>query len=191
MKDGVKMTQRNQRWNFIPIDGISNAGITISHDHHKIHEGHKFIAWAQQNILAGQTYRFSFITPSDTYIHYQRSEVSSSVDKLTIRFYQNGVVDTEGDLVATSNRDLNSDEDSGVIIRRGDTYTNVGTQIVPLTGYLPGSVGVGQNRTGGTSGGGEEIILKPNTVYVYKIVNGSDSANLVSINWNWYKDDDY
>jgi hypothetical protein len=94
-------------------------------------------------------------------------------------------------LVATSNRDLNSDEDSGVIIRRGDTYTNVGTQIVPLTGYLPGSVGVGQNRTGGTSGGGEEIILKPNTVYVYKIVNGSDSANLVSINWNWYKDDDY
>lgn len=174
-----------------PMDKIGNSLISISHDHHKIHEADKFYAHVKETLATLTTKRITFKTPADTYIHYQRSGVSTSADKVSINFYEGGVVDQEGTEISISNRDLNSEKVSGVELRIDDTYTNVGTKLDAFCSYLPGSEGVGQTKVGGSSSGGEEIILKPDTVYVYEIVNGSASDNTITINFSWYIDDDY
>lgn len=185
------MGKKDRLSNMIPIDKISNAMINISHDHHKIHEGDKYYARVQLTIATLTTQRITFITPSDVYIHYQRSGVQTSADKVGINFYEDGVVDVAGTEVNSHNRDLNSDLESGVIIRTGDTYTSVGTKLDAFCSYLPGSTGIGQTKAGGTSATGEEIILKRNMVYVYEVVNGSSDSNIIDINFSWYTDEDY
>ena len=185
------MGAKDRLSNMIPIDKISNAMINISHDHHKIHEGDKYYARVQLTIPTLTTQRITFITPTDVYIHYQRSGVQTSSDKVSINFYEGGVVNVAGTLVNSHNRDLNSPLKSGVIIRTGDTYASVGTKLDAFCSYIPGSTGVGQAKAVGASATGEEIILKRDTVYVYEIVNGSSDSNIVDINFSWYTDEDY
>jgi hypothetical protein len=68
------------------------------------------------------------------------------------------------------------------------TVTVEGTRIADV--YLPGTVGAGQTRSGESGGGGDnQWILKPNTTYVYKFINGSTASNIVQLNEIWIEGD--
>lgn len=169
------------------VDWTSQTLIEMSREHHEVHDGHSFQNHNKLTILTGQTAVLSFVTPATPYIHYSKSNVFSAVDKLSIDFYEGAVVNVAGTVVPSVNRNRNSSIATGVIIRQGDTYSNNGTKLEALCSYLAGSVDLGQRRAGSSGDSGEEIILKPNTVYRYLLTNGSTETNIVTVDFNWYE----
>ena len=69
----------------------------------------------------------------------------------------------------------------------GATVTANGTKFAQV--YIPGATGMGGTRTGASAGlSNSEWVLKPNTVYMIRVTNGSSGSNDIQINFEWYEE---
>lgn len=163
-------------------DGI-NAQIATTVRNGAVENGILFQAFHKQSILAGATFDISFTTPADKDIRTYPSVINTSTDKVTFQYFENAVV-TGGTTVTPFAQNRQLGIVSGVNMKQGVTTTNTGTQIAQT--WLPGSVGVGQSRSGSLSGGGETFWkLKRNTTYLLRFINGSTESNVVQLNEIW------
>lgn len=174
------------------IDLITGSMKSIDSDHAYIHQA-LFYSYSEQNTIATGTSRFiAFTTPNGTYdIHYRPSIISASADKLTIKLYEGSVI-TGGSNVLTSVRNHNRKSTKTTNMQTlvtGTAHTTPGTLL--LTDFIPGGTGVGQARSGASTGQENEWVLKHNTVYVLELANGSSEDNIVDVIMNWYEEDEY
>ena len=163
-----------------------NSMRNIDIDQSYIHDGFLFENNLQFSLATTATKAISFITPADKEIHYSPSNLNTSGDKVTIELFENATVTpATGTTLVAYNHNRISSNVSAVILKNAPTVTVQGDKIA--FSYLPGSTGVGQSRSGGELGTGNEWILKKGTTYIILITNGSTAANLITIKQKWFE----
>lgn len=170
------------------VERATGAVINIDSNHRYIHMGKLFESFVKTTILAAGTYTIAIKTPLLKELHYSPSTIMPSADKLTVEFFEAGTY-TGGTDVSPINHKRTGGVSETQAVKQGVTISTAGTKIAQV--YLPGSVGVGQSRAGSTFGTSmNEMVLKKDTVYLYKITNGSTESNTVQVNFFWYEEDE-
>ena len=170
------------------IERITGAFRTIETEHAYIHEGIFFESYNKFTLAAGATKVVTIKPAAGTYLHYRPTNLVTSADKVTIEFYEGATVTAATGTAATpSNHNRNSALTSKVTLLDAPTVTANGTKFAQV--YIPGATGTGGTRTGASAGvSNSEWVLKPNTVYMVKVINGSSGSNDIQINFQWYEE---
>ena len=143
--------------------------------------------FVKTTIAAGTSYDIAITTGAASVV-YKPSSIVASADSITAALYEGGTA-TGGDTVTISEHNRTASKTTGFTAKKGVTVSSLPS--VPISqAFLPGSTGVGQSRVGGNSGGGSDFILKPNTTYIYRILNGSTAANTAQVNYLLYEVDE-
>ena len=171
------------------IERITGAFRTIETEHAYIHEGIFYESYNKFTLAAGAKRVVTIKPAAGTYLHYRPTNLVTSADKVTIEFYEGATVTAATGTAATpSNHNRNSALASAVTLLDAPTVTANGTKFAQV--YIPGATGTGGTRTGASAGvSNSEWVLKPNTVYMVKVTNGSSGSNDIQINFQWYEED--
>lgn len=143
--------------------------------------------FVKTTIASGTSYDIA-ITTGPAAVVYKPTTIVASADSITAALYEGGTV-TGGETVTIAEHNRTASKETGFSAKKGVTVSNLPT--LPISqAFLPGSTGVGQTRAGGNYGGGSDFILKPNTTYIYRILNGSSGENTVQVNFLLYEIDE-
>ena len=172
------------------IERATGAPKQIDSDHAYIHDGRLFTALTQNTLLTGASRYISIVTPSSAvYVHYRNEIVSSSADKVTVELFEGATVTAStGSAKASINHHrVGTPTASAVLVRDGVTVTGEGTMI--YQSYIGGGTNLGAGRSGAETQQGNEFVLRPDTVYVVKLTNGSSGSNTIQCNPTWYEEE--
>ena len=170
------------------IERITGAFRTIETEHAYIHEGIFYESYNKFTLAAGAKRVVTIKPAAGTYLHYRPTNLVTSADKVTIEFYEGATVTAATGTAATpSNHNRNSTLASKVTLLDAPTVTADGTKFAQV--YIPGATGLGGTRTGASAGvSNSEWVLKPNTVYMIRVTNGSSGSNDIQVNFQWYEE---
>ena len=170
------------------IERITGAFRTIETEHAYIHEGIFYESYNKFTLAAGAKRVVTIKPAAGTYLHYRPTNLVTSADKVTIEFYEGATVTAATGTAATpSNHNRNSTLASKVTLLDAPTVTADGTKFAQV--YIPGATGTGGTRTGASAGvSNSEWVLKPNTVYMIRVTNGSSGSNDIQVNFQWYEE---
>ena len=189
MADGTSMKSDGTIINFADAsERLTSAIRTIETEHSYIHEGIFFESFNKFTLAGGATRVVTIKPATGTYLHYRPTNLATSADKVTIEFYEGATVTAAtGTAVTPSNHNRNSALTSKVTLLDAPTVTANGTKFAQV--YMPGATGTGTTRTGQSAGtSGSEWVLKPDTVYMIKVTNGSSGSNDIQVNFQWYEE---
>ena len=174
-----------------PTDAVEHAtGAVkmIDNDHAYIHSGKLFESFVKTTIAAGGTYTIAIKTPLTKELHYRPSTISPSADQLTVGLLESGTY-TGGTNIPVTNHKRTGGATETQAVKGGVTIVTAGTVLAQV--WLPGTTGMGQTRSGSSFGGAtNEWVLKKDTIYLYRITNGSTVSNNVQVNFFWYEEDE-
>ena len=165
---------------------VTDAQKIIDNDHAYIHAGKLFTHATHFDLLTAASTKFTFLTPATGYIHYRPVNVVSSVDKLTVNFYEGSSGNSGGSVITPINRNRNSSAVSGAVFKSGVTVTTNGTKLTET--YMAGSTGIGQARSGAQLSSSNEWVFKPNTLYTFEFINGSTAKNTIFAEFQFYEE---
>ena len=170
------------------IERITGAFRTIETEHAYIHEGIFYESYNKFTLAAGAKRVVTIKPAAGTYLHYRPTNLVTSADKVTIEFYEGATVTAATGTAATpSNHNRNSTLASKVTLIDAPTVTADGTKFAQV--YIPGATGTGGTRTGASAGvSNSEWVLKPDTVYMIRVTNGSSGSNDIQVNFQWYEE---
>lgn len=156
-----------------------NAPITISFEHHMIHEGYHYIATFSATLGAAATLRILFVTPASTVADIHLFYEASNGLGGTWILYEDTTTTADGTVMTAVNSKRASTNTANLKIYHTPNVTSPGTA---LTTFIAGA----GNRGGGEDKRDNEIILKPNTKYMLQFTadgnNTPAAANLL-----WYE----
>ena len=167
---------------------LTSAIRTIETEHAYIHEGIFYESYNKFTLAAGATRVVTIKAAAGTYLHYRPTNLVTSADKVLIEFYEGATVTAAtGTAVTPVNHNRNSAIASTTALIDAPTVTADGTKFAQV--YIPGATGTGGTRTGASAGvSNSEWVLKPDTVYMIRIKNGSSGSNDIQINFQWYEE---
>jgi hypothetical protein len=167
---------------------VTGAFKQIDTDHALIHEGQVYSAFYKATITTGATLSFSFKTPADKYVHYRQAFIVPSGDAVTTEIYEGATINVAGTALGAQNRNRTSTSIATAELKHGTTFTANGTLLPGFSGWLPGTTGTGQTRSGTPFTGVDEIVLKRDTVYRFVCTNGSSASNVIGFGFRWYEE---
>ena len=163
------------------IDKITGSLVTIGFGSYKIHEGnHYYIEGFTELGVDGVLY-VKMVTPELPARVHIRWEIESS-GVLETYFYE-GVSDgmAGGSSVIPWNNDRNSTNTSTVVLTSGvDVATNLGEMI---SKHKVGGTGF-KTVSGGSADRSDELLLKPDTIYLRKFLSKS-ASNIIAFKATW------
>jgi hypothetical protein len=169
------------------LERVTRSFPFIDTDHEYIHEGNFFESSRDFSLAASAVGLIVIHTPAVLYLHYRNEKISCSADKLTVELYEAPTVTVDtGVAVTPYNHNRISSIVSDSTVLKDPTVTANGTKI--LTTFLGGGTGTGSNRSGSETSSQNEWVLKRDTKYLIRVVNGSSATNIVQINPIWYEE---
>jgi len=163
---------------------------TINSDHSYIHEKKAYVLiGVTGSIAAAGVEHISFKTPAmpaGKIIHFRPAKLSSTANALAISMTQSAVM-TGGTAATPQNLNRNAPNKSEVKVFTGATLSTAGNEGT----IYQDAVGSGgeSNRVGGDSAGGEERVLKPDTMYSITFTNiGAVTATAGYYTLFWYEE---
>ena len=166
-----------------PIDSATGAIETVDYSHHEVHSGgHYFIeGWIEHDIT--DTLEWVVTTPDTTKWAHMDFRISGT-DITTIDIYEGSSNVVNGTPITALNSNRNSANTSVLTILRDPSSITDG---VLIGGFKFGSSGGGNKASvGGSATRDDEMILKQNTTYLWRITSGADD-NYISFRGNWYE----
>lgn len=165
----------------IQLDRSTYALLTIDYAHHEIHSGSHYFFQASHELGSAGTIVYLITTPdTDKYAHFIYTADGSAITQIDL--YEGA--DRTGTTPQTiRNSDRNSANTSGLVIHVG---ISSGTTDGTLIKTYKGGSSSARSRSGPTTRGDSEIILKKNTKYLFRITS-STSANLCNLKFEWYE----
>jgi len=165
--------------NFTKRDGVTDSTQVISHEHHEIHNGDHFnVCNYQLGNAVDATIEFVFITDSSKNQYHLTFDVYSNLGAL-IDVYVNTSGVIEGTPITIYNNNTSSSNASGAtFIKDPTSITDDG---IKVQGFLAGA-----GRNAGIAKREREVILSPNSTYLFRITSLANSNN---ISWcaEWYE----
>ena len=173
------------------LDAATNVMETIEYEHHEIHSGSSYHAYANAAGGSGTKATITFTTPDTLkWAHVVVSGVSNVIASFTFGEGATVTSPTGSDFVPR-NRNRNSDNVSGMIssgsaggagnVTTGATVTDFGTILQFQQ--------MGAGKVGGESRGAAEWVLKRNTTYALECESQAATSE-VHVNLEWYEHTD-
>jgi len=166
-------------------DGVTKALSVVDYSHHEIHEGSHYYVEGSQSLSDTEQLVVKFTTPNSAKRCYFRWDISVSGES-EILLYEDAVGGMAGgSAISALNSDRSSTKSSSMAFVSGvTTSTGVGAK---LHDWLIGTVGSKTgNVTPGRANRDDEILLKPNAVYL-GVVASNSTGNNVSFRADWYE----
>ena len=184
---------------FFQMDSLSRALITMSMEHHEVHEGHAFAAHYSQavsdtndrSIIAFKTgaitkevhliFAASSSAPATAYILEAPTITDDTGAPLTIfnRKRTGGAVSTVID--TSQSPDVVGQAMFFTEITMGSVTAGTTLDTIPLV------AGAGPKAIGGVSRGTQEWILKADTLYAFVVNSSDDDDNIHRLQLDWYE----
>lgn len=167
----------------LKTDTATSTLQTIDYAHHEAHAGSHYYVSGYSTLGSGGTISFSVTTPDTTKWAHMLFNIAGS-DVTTVTVYEGATGISGGTAIVPINNNRNSSNTSGLTVTVNPTVT-AGTVIIDS--YLFGDTGGGNAASaGGIAFRGDELILKQNTAYLWRIVSGA-ADNRVSYRGHWYE----
>lgn len=160
------------------IDPATESLQMVSYEHHEIHEGSHFFICDTQALANGEVVDFTLTTPNTAKWTHMNFRIEGT-GAISLEIFEGATVDAAGAAVIVYNNDRNSVNASSDTVRSGDTFTAEGTVIYHVQS--------GANKVVGILARDRELILKQNTVYIFRITNETAVANQLSYCAEWYE----
>lgn len=168
------------------VDSATRAITTIMYEHHEIHGCSHYYLADTLLLGSGDSAWFALRTPNSTkYTHMTwKIEAQGTLD---FRAYEGATITFNGTpFVPLNNKRMCTDTSSWLEKQRNPAITALGTRIfrkVSGSGTNPAT------KAGGSAERNNEIIFKPNTVYLFIFKSGV-ASNVISFDAEWYEHTD-
>jgi len=163
----------------IKINPSTSAIAIVDYPHHEVHQGSYFFICNNVNLGNGGVFDISFVTPNTTTWAHMLFNISANDGEGSFKIFEGATVNVAGTALTPRNSNRNSLNASVLTARIGDTFTATGTDI--YTQF------VGSGKTGGKLTRQNEIILKQNTTYIFRVTNETSVVNDISYCAEWYE----
>lgn len=182
----ILLTDKSNTPIYLLIDEITGALVTIDYAHHEVHEQRHFIYSNAQDIPTNSTISFTVVTPNTNRITHFGFSINGEIE-WDLQLFESATgltsVGTPVSNPAVINNCRYSTILPGTVINASPTL-GAGSK-----GTLIWRSHAGSGRSiGGMAGSGEELKLKPNTIYWIDLQNVSNSAaNFIDWLVEWYE----
>ena len=156
--------------------------VTLDTVHDHIHEGEMFSSGFFDPVVgAGATVNVLVQTGA---IRPHMQIAGQAGQAVRAELYEDTTVSADGAAVGSVNRNRNSAKTPGLVLTSAPTITGVGTPL--FAGFIPG--GTGPQSEGGSLATFAEYLLKPNSIYLVRLVNNLAAGTTpAQIDLNWYE----
>ena len=160
----------------------NNSLVTIDQTHHRIHEGKHFFVAGYTTLASGGLVVFTTQTPDSAKRIHMGFNIEGTATT-NVKVYEGATISSgTGTLATPINNDRNSSTTSVLNVRFLPTITGSGTLIEAIAFGHTGKF----NLAGGAAAREEEIILKQNEIYMWRIESAGDD-NIISYKGFWYE----
>lgn len=160
----------------------TNAEVFIGVQHHRIHNEQAFIfSDTGANVQAATPKLWQVITPNGSILAHANF-VAGANDNCLVEMFEAPTKTGEGTAISSNNLNRNSSNVSALVIKKDPTISVAGTLL--LNQYNP----AGSFNLNGLATPDLEIILKKNTVYLFRFTVATNGTN-VYLNGLWYEID--
>jgi len=166
------------------IDPSTNSLQTVTYAHHEIHSGTHYFYREMHSVAKNATLDHLIVTPNTTKWSHMTIGVANNVSTINITLYEDTTTSADGSLEDSFNRNRNVADNNTTEIYEAPTVTGVGTPIATWT------LGAGKNSPGGEARDSEEIVLKQNAKYLFRVVEPNVAATTVNLTFDWYEHTD-
>lgn len=169
-------TRMDREWE--KFDLSTHALDVVSHEHRKIHAGKHFFVASYDTLTNAAVLDFAFTTPNTTEWSHMVFELEGT-GALSMQIYEGSDFDADGTAVTPINGNRNSSNTSTLGLQTDPTVNAAGTEI-----YYQYR---GANRSAGILIRDNEIIMKQNTKYLFRLTNQTAVNNIISWDFEWYE----
>lgn len=169
-------------------EGLTKYKGVINSDHAYVHQGKAFTAVISTGSISA-VYRIAFQTPtvaSGKFIHWRPVAASTSAAYISIKLTEEETY-TGGSAVTPINRNRNIAAVTTMQAFVHNVTASPSGTVLQSLGL--GTAGVPANNAGGGASSSQEIVLKPNTIYLVSITPAA--ATQVELDLFWYEEDGY
>jgi hypothetical protein len=171
------MSSLFQKTQEVTVDNSTHALSVINDEEQQLHEGRHYSICNSEVKGTSETIEFVITTPDTTNWAHMLFDINTSAG-FTLHIYE-GTDDIVGGTPATPvNNNRNSTNTSGLTILKDPTSTTDGTLLYTFGG--------GSNQRGGVVSRGDELVLKQNEVYLFRITS-LGASNRISYCGDWYE----
>jgi hypothetical protein len=163
------------------LDGSTEAMEIIDYEHHEIHSGSSFVLTNVSDVASGATFDLLMVTPDTT--SWAHMFIQATTERETLfEIFEGVTTSSDGTVCTPTNRNRNSTSTANLLCYHTPSITSTASLILNAKS--------GSGKTGGEARSEQEIVLKQNTKYLFRVTNDSASAGWVSQQLNWYEHTD-
>ena len=164
------------------LDGSTEALTTIEYEHHEIHSGSSYLVKKFTDLGSAADVDYVISTSNSTsYAHMVF--LSSTEAEATFTLFEDCTVANDGTNITAYNQNRTSTKTCTCFVSRDSTVSVEGAVL------FQAKSGSGK-KSGGETRASQEIVLKPNKKYVYRISNDTASENWAAVELNFYEHTD-
>lgn len=168
----------------VRIDDESKAILMINTDHYEVHQGNMYsITYLQPHgseLANDASVEILFVVGAKE--AHLESKLSTGGD-FEIRLFEGTTVSAAGAAIPSFNRNRESAKTATATVTSAPTVTGDGTELAAR--FVPG--GTGGLTPGESVRTGTEIILAPNTNYLFRVTNRAGTAQQFGLKLEWYE----
>lgn len=163
------------------LDSGSKSLVIVDFAHHKIHDGEHY--FFEEGIILGAaaSREYLIVTPDSDMLPHLTIRIKYGLAG-SAEFYED-TTKTGGTSLTPRNRNRSAGDLSPVTLTHTPSGTGDGTLLFDTT---HGSTGGGPNSSGGENRGESEIMLKPNSSYLFRVTS-AEADNRITVLLNWYE----
>lgn len=165
-------------------DGLTEYPISIHSEHHELHEGNHFYVSGFETVASAANVDFTVQTP-DSNVHGHLLFAIEGTSQTEFRIYEGSSDDNDGTTTTPINNNRNSTNASIMTVQKNPNNVVLGTLIFSQSKGLAGTTPQRSDNEGVVERH-NEIILKKNTKYLFRITS-RDDGNIVSYVGEWYE----
>ena len=173
------------------LDTATNALVTITYEHHEIHDGsHYNIRGFSSPLASGARLSFGVAVPAGSKWPHLLFDVEGTT-QTEVREYE-GATLSGGTLVTAYNNNRNSTNVSSLVIRSNPVISGTSpTSGTLLASHSKGLAGTTPSKASaiGEIDRTDELILKSGTTYLYEI-KSVGASNIIDYSATWYEHTD-
>jgi hypothetical protein len=169
------------------IDPSTHYAIVLDSEHHEVHDGAAYKLGARSSDISATPVHLSFTTPDSIELqHLVADAYAVDAALLTITEAPTGGV-TGGTAVTPINRRRDSTNTSGITGALSGATAPTGGTVFPVEDL--GAAAFGPGGIPGASRDAREWVLKPDTLYSFRLTGASGVGNL-TLRWYEHSDKD-
>jgi len=164
------------------VDTVNLSSVVIQHETHEVHEqNHYFIKTVGTLEGAAAVAYVMFRTPDTTTKIHARFAISAEAE-FNVKIYEGATVSDDGAAMTGFNNWRDSTNTPELAPFAGPTVTTPGTL------FWEAQTGTGKRATGVSPGFGYPLVVKRNSIYLFKITKAAASAHYYDIDFWWYEE---